>query len=177
MMRGISTDCHAICFRPKISRIFSENGEASKWCRITWDVMAGSQTKGRERQGSEHRPRAEEPSTVGPRHTLCPHPEERALARVSKDGGSLRPILRDAAKRPLLRMRAETWRRCPQYSVARMERSEIRDRVALDMGRIALAHPGYEKSSRRSRTCECIRYPRPPTSLILLASCPVRVAF
>jgi hypothetical protein len=45
------------------------------------------------------------------RITLCPHSEEPALAGVSKDGGKtvLFSILRDAAKRPLLRMRSFPW--------------------------------------------------------------------
>jgi hypothetical protein len=43
-----------------------------------------------------------------PDKSLFPHPEERALARVSKDGNEVHAaILRDAAKWPLLRMRAE----------------------------------------------------------------------
>jgi hypothetical protein len=78
--------------------------------------------------------------------------------------------------------------------VARMERSEIRDSGSrhttfLEIKLICFSassvpapdcaslHPGYEKSaSRRSRTCECIPIPVPRTSLILLASCPVRGA-
>ena len=39
------------------------------------------------------------------------HPEERALARVSKDGPGLVAILRDAAKTRLLRMTATWWAR------------------------------------------------------------------
>jgi len=43
---------------------------------------------------------------VGQGETLSsPHPEERALARISKDE-EFAAILRDAAKRPLLRMRS-----------------------------------------------------------------------
>ena len=30
MTREMSTDCHAICLRPKSRRIFSENGDCSK---------------------------------------------------------------------------------------------------------------------------------------------------
>ena len=41
---GAAACAIAIASAPDI-RIFSENGEASKWCRIGWDVMAGSQIK------------------------------------------------------------------------------------------------------------------------------------
>src|SRR5882762_8238650 len=58
-----------------------------------------------------------------------------------------------------------------------MERSEIRDSVlaAIFAPDCASLHPGYEK--RRSRTCECIPIPVPKTSLILIASCPMRGRF
>src|SRR5882757_6406187 len=61
-----------------------------------------------------------------------------------------------------------------------MERSEIRDSVlaARFVPDFASLHPVYEKSeNRRSRTCECIPIPVPKSSLILIASCPMRGRF
>src|SRR6516164_8019053 len=34
MIREIRTEVHAMFFKPKIRRIFSENGDWSKWCRM-----------------------------------------------------------------------------------------------------------------------------------------------
>jgi hypothetical protein len=49
---------------------------------------------------------------AGSCHTLCRHPEERPLGRVSKDGPQApAAILRDARKGALLGMTARVWRR------------------------------------------------------------------
>ena len=52
---GAAACAIAIASAPDI-RIFSENGEASKWCRIGWDVMARFKSRTRP-GGSENDPR------------------------------------------------------------------------------------------------------------------------
>src|SRR5712664_1269510 len=46
MIRVIRTEVHAMFFRPKTMRTFSENGDSSKWCRMIGAVAGMRSLRG-----------------------------------------------------------------------------------------------------------------------------------
>src|SRR3954469_18265063 len=83
MIRVITTDVHAIFLRPKISRIFSENGDCGKW----WRIMGCSMAIGPLDAG----PLSARPPIAGAGSTVFLQPEASNCSRALWRGARLRP--------------------------------------------------------------------------------------